>query len=82
MSTLDTTRYNQAMDRIEANIAIHDQFLLGDENVSIPVEGGTLISWAAIQKRLLSAQLDANDFVVQISDKMDDVVETEEQSQE
>lgn len=77
MAVLDTTRFNQAMDKIEADSEIHSTYLTGSADTLIPVEGGTLMTLKGVEARLLQGELDANAFVVQISEKMDDVVVVE-----
>jgi len=77
MASIDTTRFNEAMDRIEADEAIYSTYLTGSRDTLIPVEGGNLMTLKGVEARLLQSELDANQFVVQISEKMDGVVITE-----
>lgn len=80
MAIEDDNRFNAFMDSLEANGVIFDQFLTGSEDTVIPVEGGELMTLKGIQKRLLEAELDANDFINEISDKMS-AVSTPSESQ-
>jgi hypothetical protein len=79
MSTVTEGRLESIVTVIENDSLIFNQFLTGNEDVEIPVEGGTLLSLLNIQKKLLSAELDANNFVSQIADEMNNVTNPSEE---
>lgn len=76
--SLDTTRFNAAMARIEEDEAFHRQYLQGPAALVLQVEGGTLMTLKGLEERLLSAELDANSFIEEISTKMDESVQPNE----
>ena len=75
MATLDTARFEQAMDQLDADREIFSNFLTGSADLTIPVEGGELMTLKGVEERLLKAELDANEFIINVSEKMDSVSE-------
>ncbi len=75
--SLTTERWTAVLAKVEGLSDIHEQYTHGNDQLEIPVDGGTLFSMLNQQRRVLTMQADINDFVVETAEAMDNAIAPE-----